>query len=162
VRSITRGQNWDAESICPALLWPLHVPAGALGNQYPMTLLAEQSVMIESDSGDMLFGDPFQLLSAADLDGVRGIERRMPRSEHLVIQLQFDNDEVVFANSGALIFCPSLGVVNMADLLAARPDAAQYAVLSSEEAKMLLDCLEDEDLVGCTDFDSHVRIAQAG
>ncbi len=150
VRSITCGQNWEADSICPASLWPLHVPAGALGNQNPMTLLAEQSVMIESDSGDTLFGDPFQLVSAADLEGLRGIERRMPRGEHQVIQLQFDNDEVVFANVGALVFCPSLGVVNMVDLLEARPDAAQYTVLSSEEAAMLLECLEDEDLVGCS------------
>ena len=162
VRSITRGQNWEADSICPASLWPLHVPAGALGNQTPMTLLSEQSVMIESDSGDILFGDPFQLVSAADLNGVRGIERCMPRSEHQVIQLQFDNDEVVFANAGALIFCPSLGVVNMADLLEARPDAAQYTVLSSEAAAMLLECLEDEDLVGGAEFDaSPAQFAQA-
>lgn len=150
VRNISRGLNWEEETVCPMSLWPLHVPAGALGNQKPMTLLPEQSVMIESDSGDMLFGDPFQLVSAADLDGVRGIERRIPRQGHLVIQLQFDNDEVVFANVGALIFCPSLGVVNMADLLDARPEAAQYTVLTSDEAEMLMDCLEDEDLVGST------------
>ncbi|MCG6901150.1 MAG: Hint domain-containing protein [Rhodobacter sp.] len=145
VRAITRGVNWSGDLPCPTSLWPLTVPAGALGNQDPMTLLPEQCVMVESDAGDVLFDDPFTLLSAAELHGFRGILRGMPDAELEVIQLQFDDDEVVFANAGALVFCPSLRVINMDALMAVRPDAMRYLPLSAVEAELLLDCIEDED-----------------
>ena len=114
VRHITRGRLWQADGSCPRSLWPLKVPAGALGNLKDMILLAEQSVLVESDTADILFEDPFAVLMASDLDGFRGIERIKPVEDFEVVQLQFDDDEVVFAASGALIYCPSLRVVNMA------------------------------------------------
>ena len=147
VRAITRSRHWDSDHACPKALQPLSVPAGALGNQSDMTLLPEQCVMIESDSGDMLFGDPFSLLHAADLAGLRGIERIAPDLQIEVIQLHFDDDEVVFADAGALVFCPSLRVINVAELLEARPDAVRYVPLPGALAKTLVDCLADEDAV---------------
>lgn len=150
VRALTRGVHWDGDTPCPRSLWPLHVPAGALGNQHPMTLLPEQCVMVESDTADMLFADPFALLSAADLEGFRAIARAEPPAVLEVTQLQFDDDEVVFANAGALVFCPSLRVLNMAELFAARPDSARYTPLPADEAAMLVECLVDEDAVPIT------------
>ena len=147
VRALTRGVHWDRTTPCPNLLWPLKVPAGALGNQDAMTLLPEQCVMVESDTADMLFGDPFTLLSGADLAGFRAIQRIDPVKQLEVIQLHFDDDEVVFANAGALVFCPSLRAIDVAELLASRPDAARYAPLPSDEARMLVECLVDEDAV---------------
>lgn len=146
VRGVIRAINWDHDTECPKSLWPLKVPAGALGNRSDMTLLPEQSVMVESDTADMLFGDPFTLLNAADLDGFRGIERVHPEAEIDVIQLNFDDDEIIFANAGALVFCPSLAVINMAELMRER-DVAEYATLPSDEAAMLIECLRDEDVV---------------
>ena len=34
--------------------------------------------LVESDLADLLFGDPFQLIEAAVLDGLRGIRRDLP------------------------------------------------------------------------------------
>lgn len=147
VRAVTKGLHWDNETACPKALWPLTVPAGALGNQQPMTLLPEQCAMVESDTADILFGDPFSLVSASDLDGFRGIERSESTRLLDVIQLHFDGDEVVFANAGALLLCPSLRVINVAELLGARPDTTRYTPLHADEAKMLVEGLEDEDAV---------------
>lgn len=145
VRGITRGMHWDGGFDCPEALWPLTVPAGALGNRDPMLLLPEQYVMVESDAADILYGDPFTLLSAADLAGFRGIERTPPRPRMEVVQLHFDEDEVVFADHGALVLCPSLQVINVDQLMAAHPAKGLYAPLPSAEAKMLIDDLANED-----------------
>ena len=148
VRSVTRGVNWGAHSECPKQLWPLVVPAGVLGNQETMMLLPEQSVMVESDTADMLYGDPFTLLSAADLDEFRGIERAFPTGQLEVIQMHFDHDELVFADAGALVFCPSGGMIEAgAEAAPSAPDG--YRNLPSDEAAMLVDCLRDEDTVAC-------------
>lgn len=144
VRSITRGSLWKVDQDCPKSLWPLSVPAGAIGNKEAMILLPEQAVMVESDTAEELFGDPFSLIAAADLEGFRGIHRTPPVAEVDVIELHFDHDELIFAASGALLFAPSLRVVNMAELLANTPDATCYMVLSHDEAKMLVECLSFE------------------
>ena len=143
LRGVTRGLHWEVDTICPEVLWPLMVPAGALGNEHDMTLLPEQAVMIESDTADMLYGDPFTLIHAADLDGYRGIERMPPMMELEVIQLQFDADEVIFANSGALVHCAAAGLIGVDELLAAH--AGGYSILPGDEAAWLVDCLRDED-----------------
>lgn len=147
VRAVKKGLHWNGPQSCPKALLPLQIPAGALGNQIQMTLLPEQCTMLESDAADMLFGDPFTLLKAAELDGFRGIMRAIPDTHLEVVQLQFNDDEVVFANFGALVFCPSLKVVNVAELLEARPDAMRYDRLSTDTAKLLVECLMDEDSV---------------
>ena len=146
VREVTRSRHWQGDTVCPPSLWPLMVPAGALGNQEPMALLPEQYVMVESDTADMLFGDPFSLLEAAGLDGFRGIERALPADGLEVVQLHFDEDEVVFANAGALVFCPGVRALDIAAMLDAR-DTGTYHVLPGDEATMLVDCLRDEDAV---------------
>ncbi len=145
VHAISRGALWDADNPCPRSLWPLSVPAGALGNQDAMVLLPEQCAMVESDAADMLFGDPFALVHGRDLEGFRGIERVEPTGQPAVIQLHFEDGEVVFASSGALVLCPSLRVINMTDLIETRPDATRYAPLSAKCAEMLVDCMADED-----------------
>jgi len=147
VRAVKKGLHWDSAHACPKALLPLQVPAGALGNQIKMTLLPEQCTMLESDAADMLFGDPFTLLKAVDLDGFRGITRVIPDCQLEVVQLQFNDDEVIFANMGALVFCPSMKVINVAELLEARPDALRYDTLSNGTAKLLVECLIDEDAV---------------
>ncbi|MDJ0627086.1 MAG: Hint domain-containing protein [Rhodobacter sp.] len=147
VREVTRGRLWSSDDRCPRILWPLRVPAGALGNQQEMTVLPEQSVMLESDAADLLYGDPFTLVRAADLDGFRGIERVVPETVALdVIQLHFDEDEIVFANAGALVHCPSAQGLEIATLDGACK-ATGYEVLTCDEAALLLECLRDEDAV---------------
>ncbi len=148
VRAITRGLNWSSDTPCPKGLRPLSVPAGALGNQEAMTLLSDQSVMVESDTADALFGDPFALVPASSLDGFRGIARIRDMVELDVIQLQFDCDEIIFASLGALAFCPCSRMLGIDTILSAETDEPPaYRKLPQAEAAMLIDCVADEDAV---------------
>ncbi len=148
VRGVVRGVNWDRAAPLPDSLCPLHVPAGALGNQEVMTLMPEQSVLLESDTADAVFGDPFVLVAGAGLVGFRGIERLRPDGVHEVIQLQFDTDEIVFANLGALVFCPDARILCVDTLLSAEADTPPaYRSLPADEAAMLINCIADEDAV---------------
>lgn len=119
--------------------WPMVVPAGALGNREDMMILPHQSVMIESDTAEDLTGDPFALIAATALNGYRGITQARPSDWVEVIQLHFAQDEIVFANIGALFLSRA-----KADLMS---DAApsDYAVLSMDQAEDLVDCLMFED-----------------
>ena len=115
--------------------WPMIVPAGALGNREDMTILPHQSVLIESDTAEDLTGDPFALIPGAALEGFRGISQTRPEAWVEVIQLHFAQDEVVFANIGALFLCRA-----QTDLIS---DAApsSYTVLDLEAAEDLVDCM---------------------
>lgn len=151
VRSVSKGLHWGKATPCPTALQALTVPAGALGNQDEMTLMPEQSVLVESDTADALFGDPFTLIGAAELDGFRGITRVPPTGELDVIQLHFDADEIVFVGRGALTFCPGARMFDMDTLLSGDvEDCEGYRTLPRDEAAMLIRCLEDEDCVSGT------------
>ncbi|GAA0293985.1 Hint domain-containing protein [Rhodovulum strictum] len=111
VRAVQRGFLWRGWTPCPAPLWPLLVPAGVLGNSTPLTLLAEQSVLVESDLAEDLYGDPFVLLPARYLEDALGIERVAPRlgmPVEVIVPL-FDRPEIALANGAALVFCPARG-----------------------------------------------------
>jgi hypothetical protein len=115
------------------LHWPLRIPKGALGNQDEMTLMPEQSVMVESDLGEAMFGDPFTLVPACALIGYKGIERIKPHSAVEVLSIHFDSEQIVFANVGALFHClPAEGDL-VADL-ANESAAPGYDVLSMTQA----------------------------
>lgn len=85
--------------------WPLIAPVGALGNRENMKMLPGQAVMIESDIAEEMFGDPFAVLPARALNGLFGIERCKPEPELKTFEVTFAEDEVVFANFGALVHC---------------------------------------------------------
>lgn len=107
VRAVRREPIWFAEGDCPRAMQPLFVPAGAIGNAQDMVLLPHQAVLVESDVAEAELGDPFVLMMAKDLEGVRGITRVTPEAPAFTVTLEFDNDEVVFAASGAMCICPS-------------------------------------------------------
>lgn len=133
--------------------WPLHVPAGALGNRHDMSILADQPVLIESDTAEDLYGDPFALIPACALDGFRGISRTAPAPRVEVVTLVFEQDEIVFCNMGALFHCPVEG-----DLLEAAfaDDGQGYAVLGMDAALHLVEALElEEDGATATEVGVH-------
>ena len=119
--------------------WPLSVPAGALGNREDMMILPHQSVMIESDAAEDMTGDPFALIPGAALVGFRGITQERPAEWVEVIQLHFAQDEIVFANIGALFLCRA-----QADLMSDM-GGSSYDVLDMDVAEDLVDCLMFED-----------------
>ncbi len=135
VAKVTRLSLWDGDDPCPQRFWPFEVPVKALGNRETLYLLPNQSVMVESDAAEEIYGDPFSLIPAAALEGLNGIERVPPQPGFEVIKLHFEKDQVVFANSGALFFCPSAR-----DLLNSMFDtfeAPAYAILPLSEARAL-------------------------
>lgn len=119
--------------------WPLHVPAGALGNCKDMTLLPHQPVLFESDLAEEMTGDPFALIPSLSLVGLRGITQMRPEKWIEVIQLHFARDEIVFANIGALFLCRA------ASDLISDTAASPYEVLSMDIAEDLVDCLMFDD-----------------
>lgn len=144
VRRVNRGWSYLDHAVVPQQSWPLRVPKASLGNNAEMTLLPEQSVMVESDSGEALYGDPFTLIPAAALDGYKGISRVHPDQPLETIGLEFDTEQVIFANDGALFHCPPPAEMSIVSLLEDHP-VPGYAVLSLSQAREFIAALIDED-----------------
>lgn len=85
----------------------LHVPGGAFENCAALMLPVDQYVGIESAEAEKLLGEPAVLIPATALEGYRGISRRFPENRVEVINLQFEDEEIVFANTGVQIYCGS-------------------------------------------------------
>ncbi|MFV0359782.1 Hint domain-containing protein [Tropicimonas sp.] len=85
----------------------VHVPAGALDNCSDLELLAEQRVLLDLAEADSAFGAPLVLVPAGALDGWRGIRCRESMQPMTAVSLIFDDEEVVFANTGVLMHCPT-------------------------------------------------------
>jgi len=121
--------------------WLIFVPAGALGNRNDMSLLPNQAVMIEADAAEEAFGDPFVTIPALALDGFRGITRVPPAQEIEFVTLAFAQDQMVFAEGGALVLCKVAG-----DLL--DMDTSPYQMLDAAIAQLLVTamlCENDAD-----------------
>lgn len=129
---------WRDEAPCPASLWPIEVPAGALGNRDQMYLAPDQAVLVESDTAEALTGDPFVLIPARSLEGVFGMCRVPPPLDIEVTVLQFEAEQIVFANSGAMFHCPQL----TGDLLNMDDAPPLYRVLNKDEARMVAQALD--------------------
>ncbi len=107
LKSVSISTLWTAETSAPRNVWPLEVPQRALGNRQTIRLLPDQSVLIESDEAEALYGDPFLMISAGVLEGYKGITRVPPAREMVIVTLEFDRDEVVYANGTTLVHCPN-------------------------------------------------------
>ncbi len=143
VVEVRRSALWRGERRCPPAFWPLEVPAGALGNRDVMWLLPQQAVVVESDAAEACLGDPFALMPANALSGLRGIAPVQPHREIEIITLHFADDQVVFANSGALFFCPA-AVDLLVDVIEG-PKESPYHLLDIDDAKMLARYIAAED-----------------
>lgn len=142
VLEVRREAIWSGTTECPEHLWPLLVPANALGNLKETYLLPEQHVLVESDAAEDILGDPFAMLPAAALEGFRGIARKDPEDLIEVVTIQFRRDEVVFANIGALFFQPK------ATCLVGETDevpATEYKVLPMGAARELVEMMILDD-----------------
>lgn len=145
VTQVAQGRLWTSAQTCPRTLWPLHVPAGALDNVAPLKILAGASVMLESDLAEDLYDDPFALVPANALNGIRGIFAQAPTEALDVVSLCFAQDQVVFANGSALVFCPSArgaAPVLIEDALFGAAESA-YGQLPGTELMAVLDDLQD-------------------
>jgi hypothetical protein len=105
VIAVLRDQIWGGLGSCPEHLWPLHVPQGVIGNGREMLVMPHQGVLIESDEITDQWGDPYAVVPAAALAVLDGVEREEPYGTVEVVLPIFEEDQMVFADQGALCFC---------------------------------------------------------
>jgi Hint domain-containing protein len=139
---IRRDLTWlDAKDV-PPQMWPVTVPAGALGNRCELALLPDQGILVESEAAADAMGDPFAVVPALALNGIRGIHRAPPQHQIEIITLFFAADEVVYVEGGTLAFCPHLGCLVSEQV---NTESAMYDVLSLHDAEFLVECMSVED-----------------
>lgn len=134
ITEIRRAHVWLDAPETADMMWPVVIPEGALGNREELVLLPDQGVMIESDAAQDLRGDPFAVMTAHNLVGLRGIHRRQPVQRVELVAVYFDHDEVIYAEGGALIHCPA--DMSTLDKFLEAGDQT-YVVLTGEEAEEL-------------------------
>ena len=99
IRSIHR------EEIRPVRV--LNVPGGVLDNCAEMVLLPGQHMLMDLPGAEEAFGSPMGLIPAAALAGWNGVEWVNWKARKVeVVTLVFDEEELVWGNSGALFHCP--------------------------------------------------------
>lgn len=87
----------------------IQVPGGALETCSDLLLPAEQGVLLDLPQSEARFGTPLVLVPASALVGWQGVRVARCARSLTVIDLQFEDDEVIYANTGALIHCPVNG-----------------------------------------------------
>lgn len=144
LRSVRVSSLWTAQADAPRKVWPMQVPAKALGNRAEMTLMPEQAVLIESDQAEELYGDPFMLVSAGTLDGYKGITRVPPQREVTVVTLEFEGDQVVYVNGTLLAHCPTprVEIVRSADEMMLTGTEGLYQRLTDPQARRLVAAMQ--------------------
>ncbi len=142
ILDVQRETHWIDADFVPMAHWPILVPAGALGNQNSMLLMADQGVVLESDLADDAYNDPFAVLRAKDLIGLRGIERKAPKARIDVVTMVFADEQVVYAQGGALIHCPKSTVI-ISDIVSGQ--GPRYTELSRQLAALVVDEIQTED-----------------
>ena len=101
ITEVRRTVMWTDAPDTAAALWPVIVPAGALENRTELTLLADQGVLVECDAAQDIYGDPFAVIPAQSLVGVRGITRAAPQQQIELIVMSFAEEQVIYAEGAA-------------------------------------------------------------
>lgn len=157
ITKVSRVGLWSGQDHCPRQFWPLEVPAGALGNREVMRVLPGQNIMVESDAAEDLYGDPFTLMPAEAIEGLYGVARTPPECDVEVVVLHFAADQVVFAENGALFFCPAFA--DMVDAAFAEEARPFYSVLSMDEARFLAVQIKEEIGTACSNSSQDIWAA---
>lgn len=91
----------------------IRVPGGVLSACSDLLLLPGQHLLVETGAAAELLDQDVVLVPAAALDGWQGVAMHRPRHGIDVVTLGFEAEEIVYANTGALVHCAA----------AATPDA---------------------------------------
>lgn len=145
VTKVVRTHLWSGEESCPKEFWPLEVPSGVLGNREVMHLLPHQTIMVESNAAEDIYGDPFSLIPSIAMEGLRGIHRVPPQYGFEVVQIYFAEEQVIFAKNGTLYFCPSTR--DILDCVFEDGTDPLYTILPIAEARDLAAVIEDDIFV---------------
>lgn len=141
VTGLGRGRLWWGDSECPRGMWPIRVPAGLLGNRRDLVLMPDETVVVESDTAEDIYDDPFALVPALALTEMPGVERIRPEENAEVVSISFAEDQVIFVEGSALILCTTGAAgepIGMAAIIAGEyAPQENYRVLSLAEARLL-------------------------
>ncbi len=129
--------NRQAFGQCPVL-----VPKGAMNNRCEIWLMPGQGMLVESDAALDAMGDPFAVVPARALKGLRGICAAKPDNRPAVTTLAFANDEVIYVEGGMLAHCPRPRCLVTEDPAVA---FELYNVLAPHAARKLVECMIDKD-----------------
>lgn len=115
----------------------LAVPGGAFGNCTDMLLLPDQHVLLDLDREDLAQGNLPDalavLIPARALEREHGIHARAATRPLEVVTLFFPEEEMVWAASGMLLHCSSVGTS-----AGAAPNGDSAPVLNLAEARRVL------------------------
>lgn len=130
------------EHTLPPAQRPVLVPEGAMNNRADMWLMPDQGMLVESEAAIDALGDPFAVVPARVLKGLRGIRAAAPTDQLTVTTLALADDEVIYVEGGMLAYCPRPRCI-----LTETPKTGSelYDVLDMRAARFLVECLIDED-----------------
>jgi hypothetical protein len=86
----------------------MHIPGGVLETCQSMMALPQQHVMLDLPEAEDLLDTPSVLVPLGALEGYRGISRLTATPRTGVVTLKFDDEEIVFANTGVMFHCASV------------------------------------------------------
>jgi hypothetical protein len=133
LRAVTRhAVAADAAQRGPHLI---EIPGGVLDTCSELTVLAESRLLLDLPAAEKRHGTPLVLVPAAALEGWNGIRRIAPRPRMSAVSLVFEEEEIVFAQTGALIHCPA-------------PDAGGFGALAGSAFFETLDYAATRALLG--------------
>ena len=138
VTGVRRVLLWNGQGKCPAALRPVRIDANVLDNTQDVEVLPEQGIMVESDAAVDYRGDPFAVLMPRSMEAYGFADNVEPSQPIEAIVLEFEDDEVVYGQSGLHFHIPKAG-----DLFVEVDPALQYKVLNTEET---FEVLEDLNL----------------
>lgn len=121
------------------------VPAGAIDNCSPFSVLSDQHVFLASSVAEDVLDAAGALVPAASLVGYRGIASRPACGSVEVLSLRFEDEEIVYVNSGALIHCAAAG----RDHVDASIHSEFFDVLTEDRARAMLSLIAEG--AGCGD-----------
>lgn len=139
---IQRETLFAPEHTLPAAQCPVLVPEGAMNNRKDMWLMPDQGMLLESDAAIDALGEPYAVVPARVLKGLKGIRSTTPGDRLDITTLAFATDEVIYVEGGMLAHCPRPRCI-----LTETPMAQEslYDVLDTRRARFLVDCLIDEN-----------------
>ena len=115
---------------------------GVAGNAGTLLLLPGQAILFESDVAEAIYGDPFALLPARAMAGLPDVTSMLSETPVVSVSLHFDEDEVVYADGQALLYCEGAGIEAPETLEAAIfAPPARYRVLPLADARGLVEAM---------------------
>lgn len=128
------------KSTPPPETWPLALPRGSVRGAHYRTLAPKQCLVIESDTAEEIFGDPFIIVPGTALEVLPGIERIRPSRERTLYRIQFDAPQLVLTDQGGVLLFETSSMLDHWDDLTREDDGhlLSYTVLTSDYAREII------------------------